>query len=108
MLTLLKVAMPFTAAMVVEPLSVALPLAIDKKMEFWPAMEVSRQVVHRHWWSAFALVIVLWLLAMLGSLACFVGLLITVPIANAALMYVYEDLFGEPVASIIVEPTVTV
>ena len=25
----------------------ALPLVIDKKMEFWPAMEISRQVVHR-------------------------------------------------------------
>src|SRR6202158_2286186 len=36
----------------------ALPLVIDKKMEFWPAMEVSRRVVHRHWWSIFALVIV--------------------------------------------------
>ena len=36
----------------------ALPLVIDKKMEFWPAMEVSRRVVHHHWWSTFALVIV--------------------------------------------------
>src|SRR6266566_8641912 len=25
-------------------------------MEFWPAMEVSRRVVHHHWWSTFALV----------------------------------------------------
>jgi len=73
----------------------ALPLVIDKKMEFWPAMEISRQVVHRHWWSTFALVIVLGLLAFVGFLACGIGALISVPVASAAFMYVYEDLFGE-------------
>jgi hypothetical protein len=73
----------------------ALPLVIDKKMEFWPAMEVSRQVVHRHWWSVFALLIVLALVACAGFLACFIGALITVPVASASLMYAYEDLFVE-------------
>jgi hypothetical protein len=77
----------------------ALPLVIDKKMEFWPAMEVSRQVVHRHWWSIFALVIVLWIIACVGFLACFVGALVTIPVAAAALMYVYEDLFGPEAAA---------
>jgi hypothetical protein len=72
----------------------AIPLVIDKKMEFWPAMELSRLVVHHHWWSIFALVIVLALIVLAGILACGVGALITVPIASAALMYVYEDLFG--------------
>jgi uncharacterized membrane protein len=76
----------------------ALPLVIDKKMDFWPAMEVSRQVVHRHWWSVFALVIVVGLIAFVGCIACFIGLLITIPVASAALMYAYEDLFGSPVA----------
>jgi hypothetical protein len=75
----------------------ALPLVIDKKMEFWPAMEVSRQVVHRHWWSIFALVIVLGLIAFAGFLACCVGALVTIPVSSAALMYVYEDLFGQAV-----------
>src|SRR5712692_7647046 len=48
----------------------ALPLVIDKKMEFWPAMEVSRRVVHHHWWSIFALVIVSGLIACAGFLVC--------------------------------------
>ena len=74
----------------------ALPLAIDKKMEFWTAMEVSRQVVHEHWWSVFALVIVLALVALAGFLLCGVGALISIPVASASLMYVYEDLFGTP------------
>jgi len=72
----------------------ALPLVVDKKMEFWTAMEVSRRVVHEHWWSMFALVIVLALVAFAGFLLCGIGAVITVPIASAALMYVYEDLFG--------------
>jgi hypothetical protein len=72
----------------------ALPLVIDKKMEFWPAMEVSRRVVHENWFSIFALVIVLALVAFCGFLLCGVGALITVPISHAAFMYVYEDLFG--------------
>ena len=73
----------------------ALPLVIDKKMEFWPAMELSRRVVHAHWWSMFALVIVLAIVACAGVLACGVGVLITIPVASASFMYVYEDLFGQ-------------
>lgn len=75
-----------------------LPLVIDKKMEFWPAMEVSRQVVQRHWWSMFGLVIVLALLVVAGFIACLVGAIVTIPVAIAALMYVYEDLFGASAA----------
>jgi uncharacterized membrane protein len=74
----------------------AMPLVVDKKMEFWTAMEVSRRVVHEHWWSVFALLIVLILVVFAGFLVCGVGELITIPLATAALMYVYEDLFGTP------------
>lgn len=73
----------------------AVPLVIDKRMDFWPAMEVSRQVVHRHWWSMLGLMIVLAIVACAGFLACFVGALISIPVASASLMYVYEDLFGQ-------------
>ncbi len=72
----------------------ALPLVVDKQMEFWPAMEVSRLVVHEHWWSIFALVIVLALVVFAGALVCGVGVLVSAPLATAAFMYVYEDLFG--------------
>ena len=44
----------------------------------------------------FALVIVLALVALAGFLLCGAGALISVPVASAALMYVYEDLFGTP------------
>jgi uncharacterized membrane protein len=57
-------------------------------------MELSRRVVDHHWWTTFALLIVLTLIACAGFIACGVGAIITVPIATASLMYVYEDLFG--------------
>jgi hypothetical protein len=85
----------------------ALPLVIDKKLDFWPAMEVSRRVVHAHWWSMFALVIVLALVGFSGVLLCVVGLAITVPLASAALMYVYEDLFGDRQEAVSESPLVT-
>ena len=71
-----------------------LPLIIDKKYDFWTAMEVSRRVVHRQWWPMFGLGLILFLLNVLGALACVVGLIATAPVSVAVMMYAYEDLFG--------------
>src|SRR5262245_40778296 len=46
-----------------------IPLAADKKLEFWTAMEVSRRVVTRHWFPALALIVVAGLMAAIGVLA---------------------------------------
>ncbi len=72
----------------------AFPLILDKHLEFWPAMELSRRVVHRHWFSVFFVVLLSAIVAFLGVLAVVIGLLVTVPIAFAAPMCAYEDLFG--------------
>jgi len=71
-----------------------LPLVIDKRLEFWTAMEVSRRVVHRQWWTAFALAVVLALVIAAGLLFFVVGVVVAFPVSIAALMYTYEDLFG--------------
>jgi uncharacterized membrane protein len=71
-----------------------LPLIIDKKLDFWPAMEVSRQVVYKHWWAMFLFAIVLVLIICAGALLCGVGLILAAPLAIAAVSHVYEDLFG--------------
>jgi len=76
-----------------------LPLVIDKKLDFWPAMEVSRQVVHKHWFQMFLFALVLLLIVCAGVLACGVGLIIAMPVVFASLMYVYEDLFGADAAA---------
>ena len=72
----------------------SLALVIDKGMEFWPAMSLSRRMVGKHWWTVFALLIVCGLINVLGLLACCVGLLASVPTGFGALMYAYEDIFS--------------
>jgi hypothetical protein len=39
----------------------ALPLIIDKRMNFWPAMELSRRVVTRRWFQVFGLMVLAYL-----------------------------------------------
>ncbi len=71
----------------------ALPLVIDKEMDFWAAMELSRKVVARHWWLMFGFLLVVGLLALAGLLACLIGIFVTSAVAEAAIMYAYEDIF---------------
>ena len=76
----------------------ALPLVIDRNLMFWDAMELSRKMVSKHWFILFAFLLVIALLAGCGALACCVGLFVTMPIASVALMYAYEDIFGQKAA----------
>jgi hypothetical protein len=70
-----------------------LPLIIDKRLDFWPAMSTSHKVVRRHWWSVFGFVIVMGLINLAGMCACCVGVFFTFPISMGAMMYAYEDIF---------------
>lgn len=72
----------------------ALPLVIDRNLNFWDAMELSRKIVGKHWFITFAFLLVLGLIGMGGFLACCVGALVTIPLASLALLYAYEDIFG--------------
>lgn len=71
-------------------------LVIDRKMEFWAAMEVSRRVITSQWWRMFGLMIVGAIIAVLGVLGLLIGIFITVPIFIGALVYAYEDLCNPP------------
>ncbi len=82
----------------------ALPLIIDKKMDFWSAMELSRKVVTKHWWLMFGFLIVVGLLAIVGVLACIIGVFVTEAIGVAAIMYAYEDIFHPKQESAVVLP----
>jgi uncharacterized membrane protein len=84
-----------------------MPLIIDKKLDFWPAMEVSRQVVHKQWWSMFLFALVMVLIACAGALLCGVGLVIAGPLIIAAMTYVYEDIFGDRSAPAVIVPPAT-
>jgi serine/threonine protein kinase len=78
-----------------------LPLIIDKGLDFWSAMELSRKMVSKHWWKFLGFAIILLMLRFAGMMVLLFGLLIALPIVKAALMYAYEDIFGSlaPVAN---------
>ena len=74
--------------------SFTIALVIDKRLDFWPAMDLSRQVVSKHWWLIFGLLFVNGLVGLLGILCCGVGVFVAMPVAIASMMYAYEDIFG--------------
>jgi len=72
----------------------SIPLVIDKQLEFWPAMELSRKVVSRHWFVILGLMLLNGLVSLAGLAACCVGIFVSIPVGIISLMYAYEDLFG--------------
>ncbi len=69
-------------------------LVIDRGLEFWPAMELSRKVVNMNLWGWFLFMLVLTLLSIAGVLALCVGFLVVLPVFFCSLMVVYEDIFA--------------
>jgi hypothetical protein len=74
----------------------SLPLIIDRRMEFWPAMSASRRMVGKHWWLVLCLMVVCGIINLVGFLACCVGIFISLPIVFGAMMYAYESIFSAP------------
>ena len=73
-----------------------LPLIMDKRLEFWDAMKLSRAVIRKHWWRSFAFLFVVGLVTVVGVFACFIGYFFTLPLGTAAMCYGYEKLFSDP------------
>jgi hypothetical protein len=69
-------------------------LVMDKGLDFWPAMELSRKVITRHWWKFLGFWLVVLLLNVLGLVCLVVGFFLTAPLAMIAVAYAYEDIFG--------------
>ena len=69
-------------------------LMVDRRLDFWPAMELSRQTVTPRWFHYFALTQLLALLNLAGALVLGLGLLVTIPVSFCAITVAYADLFG--------------
>ena len=77
----------------------ALPLVLDKKMNFWDAMEFSRKLISKNWFSFFGFMLVLALINFAGVLLLGVGLLVTIPLSVCAIAAAYADIVGLPTSS---------
>jgi hypothetical protein len=73
--------------------SFAMPLMVDKKMDFWPALECSRKIVNKNWWGLFGFFLVNLLFFVLSHLACCVGAFVYMPVMFAAYAALYEEVF---------------
>lgn len=67
---------------------------IDKNMGFWSAMDTSRKLISKRWFSFLGLSIVLGLLVLAGFLLLGVGALVTIPLSTCVLAAAYEDIVG--------------
>jgi len=70
------------------------PLIMDRRMDFWPAIDTSIKMATRDYVGFIGLSALFALLNMAGGLCCGIGALITTPIVTAATVLAYEELFG--------------
>ncbi|PWW82696.1 MULTISPECIES: hypothetical protein [Prosthecochloris] len=69
-------------------------LIVDYRMEFWQAMETSRQIVTKNWFSLFVFFLLLFVVNLLGVLALGIGLLVTIPLSICSVCVAYRDIVG--------------
>ncbi len=69
-------------------------LVVDRRLDFWPAMELSRRTINPRWFGFFAFVLLVALLNLAGAVALGVGLLVTIPLSFCTVTAAYADIFG--------------
>jgi uncharacterized membrane protein len=67
---------------------------IDKRMDFWPAMQASHAVAKNDYFGFTMFLLLTALVNMLGFLCCIVGLLVSIPVTFAAITIAYQELVG--------------
>ncbi len=72
----------------------AMPLVLEKRFEFWTALETSRKLVTKQWFSIFGFGFLIGLLNFAGALLCGLGLLVTVPWSICIIVSAYTDIVG--------------
>ncbi|WP_179228615.1 hypothetical protein [Leptolyngbya ohadii] len=74
--------------------SFTVPFMVDRKLGFWEAMETSRKVISKRWFSFFGFLLLLALVNFVGALLCGLGLLVTIPLTSCAIVAAYRDIVG--------------
>jgi uncharacterized membrane protein len=73
----------------------AIPLIVDKKMDFWPAVMASFNKIKPNFWMFLAYYLVVGLISGVGMIACGIGVLVTAPFSMIAVAVAYKDTFVE-------------
>jgi len=67
---------------------------MDKRMDFWQAMEASRTLIQKYLFEFVLFVLVQIIIILLGLLCCVIGVLVALPVCMAATACAYRDLVG--------------
>jgi len=67
---------------------------VDKRMDFWPAMQASHAVVKNDYFGFTMFLLLAVLVNILGFFVCIVGLLVTIPVTIAAITVAYKEIVG--------------
>src|SRR6516225_2911029 len=65
---------------------------VDKRMDFWPAMQASHNVVRNDYFGFTMFLLLMILVNLLGVICCVVGVLVTIPLSFAAITVAYNEL----------------
>lgn len=68
-------------------------LVVDRGLEFWDAMELSRKVVSKCWFRVLFTLLLAALIAGLGIIGLGIGIIFTMPVMGATVAVAYETLF---------------
>jgi uncharacterized membrane protein len=67
---------------------------VDKRMDFWPAMQASHAIVKQDYFGFTMFLVAMIGINILGAICCVVGLFITIPISLAAITVAYREIVG--------------
>ena len=67
---------------------------LDKRMDFWPAMQASHEVVKNDYFGFTMFLLLIGLVNVLGFLCCIAGLFVTIPLGIAAITVAYKEIVG--------------
>ena len=67
---------------------------VDKRMDFWPAMQASHAVVKNDYFGFTMFMLLMILVDLLGVLCFIIGILVAVPVTIAAITVAYREIVG--------------
>lgn len=67
---------------------------VDKRMEFWPAMQASHSVVKNDYFGFTLFLLAMACVDILGILCCFIGIFVALPVTFAAITVAYKEVVG--------------
>jgi uncharacterized membrane protein len=67
---------------------------VDKRMDFWPAMQASHAVVKSDYFGFTMFLLLMVLVNLLGVLCCIVGIFVSMPVTVAAITIAYKEIVG--------------